>query len=102
MGPRPAQLHLADEVQQQLALRAHQAGEQLWDPRQPLDGGHTDAVLVHSIRQRVFVIIKTQKPQHLRQRTSFSDMRTLRASRGFSPTLNEVVFPAMRENQNKA
>lgn len=72
--------HLADEVQEQLALGAHQAGKQLWNPRQPLDGGHADAILVHSICQRILVIIKTQKPQHLRQRTSFSYMRILRAA----------------------
>lgn len=72
--PREDTAHLADEVQQQLALGAHQAGEQLRDPRQPLDGGHADAVLVHGVRQRVLVIIETQKPQHLRRRTSFSSV----------------------------
>lgn len=60
--------YLANEVQKQLSLRANQTGEQLWDPGQPLDGRYPDIVLVHSISQGIFVIIKTQKPQHLRQR----------------------------------
>lgn len=64
---RSGPAHLADEVQQQLALRAHQARQQLRDPGQPLDGGHADAVLVHRVRQRVLVVIETQQPKHLRR-----------------------------------
>ena len=67
----PCYSHLANQVQKQLSLGAHQTGEQLRDPGQPLDGGHTDAVLVDGICQSIFVIIKTQKPQHLRQKGKF-------------------------------
>lgn len=58
--------YLANEVQKQLSLRANQTGEQLWDPGQPLDVRYPDIVLVHSISQGIFVIIKTQKPEHLK------------------------------------
>ena len=56
--------HLADEVEQGLALRPHQAGQQLWYPCQPLDGRHPDAVLVHGVGQRVLVV-EAQEPQDL-------------------------------------
>ena len=62
--------HLANQVQKQLSLGADQTGEQLRDPGQPLDGRHADAVLVHGICQGVLVIVKTQEPQHLRQKGS--------------------------------
>lgn len=56
--------HLADEVEQRFPLGADQAGEELRDPGQPLDGRHADAVLVHGVRQRVLVV-EAEQPQHL-------------------------------------
>lgn len=59
--------HLADEVEKRLAFRAHQAGEELRNPCEPLDWRHSNAILIHSICQCV-LIIKTQQPQYLGKR----------------------------------
>ena len=58
--------HLTDEVEERFALWANQAGQELWDPCQPLDGRHSNAVLVHGICKSVLVI-KAEQPQHLKE-----------------------------------
>lgn len=55
----PCYSDLANEIQKQLSFWANKAGEQLWDPGQPLDRWHTNAILVDSICQSVFIIIET-------------------------------------------
>lgn len=59
--------HLTDEVQEEFALGADQAGQQLGDPGQPLDGGDPDTVLVDGLCQGVLVVVKTQQPKHLKE-----------------------------------
>lgn len=60
-------LYLTDEVEEEFALRANQARQQLWDPGQPLDGWDTNTILVHCICQGVLIIIKTQQPKNLEE-----------------------------------
>ena len=46
-GLRVHPAHCAQEVEDPLAFRPHQAGEELGYPRQPLDGGHPLIVRVY-------------------------------------------------------
>ena len=57
-----------EEVEDEFALAADEAGEELRNPRQPLDGRHALVVLVHRLGQRVCLVVIGQQPQDLIKR----------------------------------
>uniref|UniRef100_A0A6B0UR73 Putative secreted protein n=1 Tax=Ixodes ricinus TaxID=34613 RepID=A0A6B0UR73_IXORI len=64
-GLRVDSPNLHEQVEQEPALGAHQASEQLRDPGQPLHGRHPRIVLVRRLRQGAPLVVVRQQPQHL-------------------------------------